>query len=105
ETVSGMGREEQERTGRQAARRGREDRPDGAIVGRRGCRLLYWRGVRSQWRRHHGLGAGERFVTQGNVQMASVLDLPLSEIARRLADGRLSARALTEEARSRHDPA
>jgi aspartyl-tRNA(Asn)/glutamyl-tRNA(Gln) amidotransferase subunit A len=37
--------------------------------------------------------------------MASVLDLSLSEIARRLADGRLSARALTEEAQSRHDPA
>jgi aspartyl-tRNA(Asn)/glutamyl-tRNA(Gln) amidotransferase subunit A len=37
--------------------------------------------------------------------MASVLDLPLCEIARRLADGRLSARALTEEAQSRHDPA
>jgi aspartyl-tRNA(Asn)/glutamyl-tRNA(Gln) amidotransferase subunit A len=36
--------------------------------------------------------------------MASVLDLSLSEIARRLADGRLSARALTEEAQSRHDP-
>jgi aspartyl-tRNA(Asn)/glutamyl-tRNA(Gln) amidotransferase subunit A len=37
--------------------------------------------------------------------MASALDLSLSEIARRLADGRLSARALTEEAQSRHDPA
>lgn len=37
--------------------------------------------------------------------MASVLDLPLFEIARRLADGRLRARALTEEAQSRHDPA
>lgn len=36
--------------------------------------------------------------------MASVLDLSLSEIARRLADRRLSARALTEEAQSRHDP-
>lgn len=30
--------------------------------------------------------------------MASVLDLSLSEIARRLADRRLGARALTEEA-------
>ena len=37
--------------------------------------------------------------------MASVLDLSLSEIARRLADRRLRAHALTEEAQSRHDPA
>ena len=37
--------------------------------------------------------------------MASVLDLSLSEIAGQLADGRLRARALAEEAQSRHDPA
>jgi aspartyl-tRNA(Asn)/glutamyl-tRNA(Gln) amidotransferase subunit A len=37
--------------------------------------------------------------------MASVLDLSLSEVASRLADGRLRARALTEEIQSRHDPA
>src|SRR5262245_34184490 len=37
--------------------------------------------------------------------MASMLDLSLSDIARRLADRRLSTRALTEEAQSRHDPA
>jgi aspartyl-tRNA(Asn)/glutamyl-tRNA(Gln) amidotransferase subunit A len=37
--------------------------------------------------------------------MTSVLDLSLCEIARRLADRRLRARALTEEAQSRHDPA
>src|SRR6476646_688249 len=35
--------------------------------------------------------------------MAFVLDLSLCEIARRLADGQLRARALTEEAQSRHD--
>ena len=37
--------------------------------------------------------------------MASLLDLSLSEISARLAEGRLRARALTEEAQSRHDPA
>ncbi len=37
--------------------------------------------------------------------MASVLDLSLSEIASRLADGQLRARALTEEIQSRHNPA
>src|SRR5688572_26595296 len=37
--------------------------------------------------------------------MASVLDLSLSEVASRLADGRLRALALTEEIQSRHDPA
>jgi aspartyl-tRNA(Asn)/glutamyl-tRNA(Gln) amidotransferase subunit A len=36
--------------------------------------------------------------------MSSPLDLPLSEIAARLADGRLRARDLTEAAQSRHNP-
>ena len=36
--------------------------------------------------------------------MASLLDLSLSEISTQLAEGRLHARALTEEAQSRHDP-
>lgn len=36
--------------------------------------------------------------------MASLLDLSLSEISAQLAEGRLHARALTEEAQSRHDP-
>jgi aspartyl-tRNA(Asn)/glutamyl-tRNA(Gln) amidotransferase subunit A len=36
--------------------------------------------------------------------MASLFDLSLSEISARLADGRLRARALIEEAQSRHDP-
>jgi aspartyl-tRNA(Asn)/glutamyl-tRNA(Gln) amidotransferase subunit A len=36
--------------------------------------------------------------------MTSPLDLPLSEIAARLADGRLRARELTEAAQARHDP-
>jgi aspartyl-tRNA(Asn)/glutamyl-tRNA(Gln) amidotransferase subunit A len=36
--------------------------------------------------------------------MASPFDLPLSEISGRLADGRLRARALIEEAQARHDP-
>jgi aspartyl-tRNA(Asn)/glutamyl-tRNA(Gln) amidotransferase subunit A len=37
--------------------------------------------------------------------MASPLDWSLSEISTRLTDGRLRARALIEEAQSRHDPA
>jgi aspartyl-tRNA(Asn)/glutamyl-tRNA(Gln) amidotransferase subunit A len=36
--------------------------------------------------------------------MSSPMDLPLSEIAVRLADGRLRARELTEAAQARHDP-
>ena len=36
--------------------------------------------------------------------MPSVLDLPLSEVSARLSDGRLRARALTEEAQARHEP-
>jgi len=36
--------------------------------------------------------------------MTSVLDLPLSEISARLADGRLRVRTLVEEAQARHDP-
>ncbi len=37
--------------------------------------------------------------------MASAMDLSLSEICARLADGRLHVRALIEEAQARHDPA
>jgi aspartyl-tRNA(Asn)/glutamyl-tRNA(Gln) amidotransferase subunit A len=36
--------------------------------------------------------------------MTSILDRPLSEISARLADGRVRARALIEEAQARHDP-
>ena len=36
--------------------------------------------------------------------MSSPMDLPLPEIAARLADGRLRARELTEAAQARHDP-
>src|SRR5262245_50406023 len=36
--------------------------------------------------------------------MASPLDWPLAEIAARLTDGRLRARALVEDAQARHDP-
>src|SRR5438105_3154616 len=39
-----------------------------------------------------------------NALMSSPMDLPLSEIAARLADGRLRARELTEAAQARHDP-
>src|SRR6185369_8637189 len=62
---------------------------------RRRCGLLCRRGVRSEWRRYHGVG---------ELVMASPLDWSLAEISARLADGRLRARALIEAAQARHDP-